>query len=119
MLKRFLKDKSGATAMVFALAAPLVIGGIAFAVELGHWKQKKSKLQDIADNSALAAAQEMAVLGDNANYVFAGKGHAYENGFNFNKGTVSVYSPPVTGEYAGKNGVEVVINNNIFLKPMM
>jgi len=110
MLKRFLKDDEGATALIFAIAMPLFIGGIAFAVELGHWHQKKSKLQDMADNAALAAAHEVMLLGDTANYVFAGKGHALENGHDFNSGTVNVISPPTTGDYAGKNAVEVTVN---------
>ncbi len=110
MLKRFLQDDEGATAMIFALAMPLFIGGIALAVELGHWHQKKSKLQDMADNAALAAAHEVMLLGETANYVFAGKGHALENGHDFNSGSVDVISPPTVGEFAGKNAVEVTVN---------
>lgn len=109
MLKRFLKDKSGATALVFAVAMPVFVGGITLAVELGHWHQKKSKLQDMADNSAVAAAQEIMLLGDGAKFDLAGRGHAFENGFNFRKGNMQIVSPPTEGKYAGKNAVEVTM----------
>ena len=108
MLKRFLKDTSGATAVVFALAMPVFIGGIVFAVELGHWHQETSKLQDITDNAAVAAAQELYLMEADANFEFAGKGHAFENGYDFTQGNITVHSPPISGNYAGKNGVEVV-----------
>lgn len=109
MLKRFLKDKSGAAAMVFSIAAPVFIGGITLAVELGHWHQKKSKLQDMADNSAVAAAQELMLIGEDAKFDLAGRGHAFENGFNFRKGNMQIVSPPTEGKYAGKNAVEVTM----------
>ena len=111
MLKRFLKDEAGATAMIFALAMPVFIGGIVFAVELGHWHQQKSELQDMADTSAIAAAHEIMLLGDSAEYEFAGKGHAFENGFQFGKGNVTVVSPPSNAKYSDrKDLVEVVMD---------
>ncbi len=112
MLKSYLQNDEGATAFVFALTIPLLIGGIALAVELGHWNQKKSKLQDLADVSAKAAAYEIMVLDDKADFELAGRGHAFENGFNYSIGNVIVLSPPVTGKYAGKKGVEVIIQQD-------
>jgi len=111
MLKRFLKEESGATAFVFAIAAPVFIGGITLAVELGHWHQKKSKLQDLADTTVVAAAQEIMLLGDGADFKFAGQGHAYENGFNFNNGNITLINPPAEGKFAGREDmVEVIMN---------
>ena len=110
MLKRFLKDKSGATAMVFALALPVFIGGIVMAVELGHWSQKKSELQEMADTTAIAAAQEIMLIGESADYKLAGRGHAFENGFAYTKGNVNVSSPPFNAKYADRDDlVEVVV----------
>lgn len=111
MLKRFLNDNSGATALVFAIAMPVFVGGIILAVEMGNWHQNKSQLQEMADITAVAAAQEIMLLGDDGDYEYAGKGHAFENGFNFNTGDVVVTNPPTSGKYAGKtNMVEVELN---------
>ncbi len=111
MLKRFLKNESGATAVAFAIAAPVFIGGITLAVELGHWHQKKSKMQDMADHSAVAAAQEIMLIGEKAKYELAGKGHAFENGFKFSPtNNVVVNSPPIGDKYADRDDmVEVVM----------
>ena len=120
MLKNYLNDEEGAAAFVFAIMIPVLIGGISLAVELGHWNQKKSKLQDLADVTAKAAAYEMMVLGQKAyekdngteKYKLAGKGHAFENGFNFSSGVVSVLSPPPAGKYAGRTDmVEVTLTD--------
>lgn len=102
MLKRYLNNEEGSTAAVFALAIPMFIGGIALAVELGHWHQNKSKLQDLADTSAFAAAQEIKILREDAKFEYAGMGHAFENGFDFNNGNVVVTSPPTSGRFAGR-----------------
>ncbi len=80
------------------------------AVELGHWHQKKSKTQDITDMAALAAAYEVMSLKEKANYQTAAEGDAYENGLDFNLANLVVNHPPSSGEYAGKNGVEVILN---------
>lgn len=110
MLRRFLNNDSGATALAFAIAAPVFIGGIIFAVELGHWHQKKSKLQDVADTSAIASAQEIMLLKSNANYEFAGMGHAFENGFDFNRGSMTIKYPPESGDYADREAVQVSVS---------
>ncbi len=111
MLKRYLKNEEGSTAAVFALAIPMFIGGIALAVELGHWHQNKSKLQELADSTAFAAAQEIKILREDAKYEYAGMGHAYENGFDYNNGDVVVISPPLSGRFAGRDdAVEVELN---------
>ena len=112
MLRQYLSDRSGSTTLVFALSIPLFLGGIVMAVEVGHWQQNKSRLQNIADNAAIAAAREVRVLSDDADAQTTAEGDAFENGLNFSKGTLVAHNPPISGKYVGRDGVEVVIEQN-------
>ena len=112
MLRQYFTDEKGATALVFSLAAPVLIGGVIMAVEVGHWHQKQSSLQTIADNAAIAAAREIKTLKEKANVKTTAEGDAFENGFDFSLGTVTAYSPPVSGDFVGKDGVQIMVEQN-------
>jgi hypothetical protein len=58
--RRTAADQQGGAALVFAIVLPAIAVGVAVSVELGFLAMEKSKLQDAADASALAAASEMA-----------------------------------------------------------
>ena len=108
--ERFRRDQSGAVAIAFVLALPLFIGAIAMAVEVGHWRQNNAQLQSAADMAAIAGARELVMTKQGSAIKLASLGEAYENGFDLSKGTYQVFSPPQSGKYAGKSGVEVVLN---------
>jgi Flp pilus assembly protein TadG len=59
-LSRFFGDRSGAVAVIFAVAAPAIVGFTALGVEVGLWYQIHAKLQAIADAAAIAGARELA-----------------------------------------------------------
>ena len=116
-LQKFKSDKSGATAVVFALSLPVFIGAMVMAVEIGYLRQSKAKLQNAADMSAIAGARQI-MIGLNANkqvsdyqdeIYYAAVGDAYENGYEMSDGTIVVNSPPTAGEYAGEVGVEIIV----------
>ena len=110
-------DKSGATAVIFALSVPVFIGAMVMAVEVGHWRQSKAQLQNAADMSAIAGARQIMIGLNNNNAVedyqdeiyFAALGDAYENGFDQFEGGIVVNSPPTSGDYAGQTGVEIIV----------
>jgi Flp pilus assembly protein TadG len=60
-LRDLLRRESGAVALVFGLATPLVIGGALLAVDATALVTTQSHLQSIADATALAGAKELHV----------------------------------------------------------
>ena len=109
LVSEFLVNRDGATAIIFVLTLPIFIGAMAMAVEIGHWRQTQADLQTTADMAAIAGARELMITNSGSDITLAAKGEAFENGFAFSDGTVKVYSPPQTGKYSGKDGVEVVV----------
>ncbi len=112
MLRQFAKDRKGSTTLVFALAIPVFLGGIVMAVEVGHWHQNKSRLQNMADNAAIAAAREIRILADRADAQLTAQGDAFENGFDFSIGKITAHNPPISGNYVGKKGVEIILEQD-------
>jgi Putative Flp pilus-assembly TadE/G-like len=59
MLRRFSAGTSGQIALVFGLAAPLLLGVAGIAVDYATWINQRATLQKAADAAALAAASEL------------------------------------------------------------
>ena len=55
---RIVADTSGASAILFALTLPIVIGGVGLAVDVGLWYQTERRMQSAADTAAFTAAVE-------------------------------------------------------------
>src|SRR4051794_31879084 len=52
----FRRDDAGVAAVLFALAAPLLIGAMGLAAELSYWRFHQRGMQNAADAAAIAAA---------------------------------------------------------------
>jgi hypothetical protein len=53
------RQEAGSAALVFAVAAPLVIGGAAAAVDMAALTNQRTHMQSIADAAALAGAKQL------------------------------------------------------------
>jgi Flp pilus assembly protein TadG len=53
---RFMRDRSGAYAVMFGLMAPVFIGTLALGSETGLWYSTQAKMQGAAESSAISAA---------------------------------------------------------------
>jgi hypothetical protein len=107
---RFMRDRSGAYAVMFGLMAPVFIGTLALGGETGLWYSTHEKMQGAADSSAISAA--VGLIGGNTNYTLQAKATAASNGFvDGSSGTVvTVNNPPKSGPNTGTTGdVEVII----------
>ncbi|MGA2538119.1 MAG: pilus assembly protein TadG-related protein [Terracidiphilus sp.] len=98
------KDESGQAAVLIAtFLGLLALGFIALAVDMGYFFHEKRMVQAAADAAAMAAAEEST--SDSANMLGAAQAVAKLNGFDSgaatNPATVTVHSPPTTGNYAG------------------
>jgi len=64
--KKFVKDEKGAVAVLVAILLTVFIGVTALVVDYGFLAYTRRNLQIAADAAALAGAQEMLILGDEA-----------------------------------------------------
>lgn len=109
---RLARDSRGATAAIFAIAMPLLVGMGALAVDVGIWNVQKRQAQGAADQAAYSAAAS-SKSGNNATNattdaraITAGMGFVH----NANGVTVTVNSPPTSGQFSGQTGYwEVII----------
>ena len=60
VIYRFLKDKCGATAIIFALTLPVSVGFLALGSETALWFYKQRELQKIVDIAAYNGAVELS-----------------------------------------------------------
>jgi Flp pilus assembly protein TadG len=79
LLRRFIKDRSGATAALVALAIIPILGLAGFAIDIGHALQVKSALQASTDAAALAAAYDIRAIGNGGSGDPAAKARLYSS----------------------------------------
>lgn len=103
---RLAADRRGATAAIFAIAMPVLVGMGALAIDVGIWNVQKRQAQGAADQAAFSAAvaakagNTSANAEMNARAITAGMGFVHgENGV-----AVTVTNPPAAGQFAGKSG---------------
>jgi len=121
---RFMRDRSGAYAVMFGLMAPVFIGALALGSETGLWYSTQQKMQGAADSSAISAA--VGLIAGNTNYTLQADATAASDGFvTGSSGTVvTVNNPPKSGPNTGTAGaIEVIIQqpqkllfSSLFLK---
>jgi len=107
---RFRRDESGATLVITAISAPVLIGLAALGTEAGYLYMKHAALQSAAEVSVISAANAITNGAEGtaeANSIAAAMG--YVN--NVAGITVKVNSPAESGAYKGVAGtIEVVID---------
>src|ERR1700761_4085070 len=64
---RKLSDENGQTVVVAALCMVVIIAFLGLAIDVGHFRYEKRRLQNAADAAALAAAMEVRICGGVAN----------------------------------------------------
>jgi Flp pilus assembly protein TadG len=55
-VKRWVRGRRAAVALIFALSTPLLLATTGLAVDVGYWQQQQTSLQSAADSAVLAAA---------------------------------------------------------------
>jgi Flp pilus assembly protein TadG len=111
LVHRFATDCAGAYVIIFALAAPGLIGFAGLASEGGLWLYQHQKLQGAADSAALSAA---TLHGADATATLDTQSKGVAATYGFDTGTagttVTVHTPPATGNYtANTKAVEVIL----------
>jgi Flp pilus assembly protein TadG len=81
----FRRDDAGVAAVLFALAAPLLIGAMGLAAELSYWRFHQRGMQNAADAAAIAAATN-----GGSTYAAEAKAVAAQFGFQDGSGNIAV-----------------------------
>ena len=107
-------DERGNAVILFALAAPVLLGGAGLAVETSFDYLSHSHLQSAADAAAYAAAIESMGGSNAATISAAALQQAGANGWSSGSGSaISVSTPPTSGPNQGvANAVEVRLTQN-------
>lgn len=114
MITRFLRDESGAYALLTALLMPVIIGVVGLGTETGLWYLRHLEMQAAADSAAISAIVAYST-GVTANSNLQTEADAVTATYGFTNGskgtTVTLNMPPQSGAYSSKsNAVEVIIN---------
>lgn len=106
----YLKNQSGAVAIIWALALPMVIAGIGLAVDVGSWYSAKRDLQNATDLAAISAGYDITgSYPSQTTMWYTASNELTRAGFSPADRTLTVNYPPSSGAYAGNsNAVEVI-----------
>src|SRR5690606_26946575 len=101
--------ESGATAVYFGLTAPIWIGGVGLATEVGTWYYHEQQLQSTADAVADSLAGRIGTGADSEELQNIATQLLQNNMFNPAKSTIAVdiNPPPVNGKF--NDGTRVTI----------
>ncbi|QQS12037.1 MAG: VWA domain-containing protein [Rhodospirillales bacterium] len=108
-------EDRGSMMVIGAFALPVMMGGLALAVDTGLWYSEKRKLRQVSDFVSIGAAR---LMGDGQTLQTARTvaiKDAQRNGFVVDANhTLVVNSPPTTGPSAGVAGkVEVIVTSDL------
>ena len=108
--RRFLRNTSGATAVLFAILFPVLVLGMGLGTEAGYQYMSQRKLQHAADVAAHAAGARKRA-GDTDEEIKAAALHiATQSGYLGGADDIIVNMPPKTGQFAGdSDSVEVIL----------
>lgn len=110
-LGRFRRDETGASAVVMAVALPLLAGALFMGVEAGHWRQANAKLQAAADEAAMAAAREFIASSDLSLAQRAADAAAIGNGASL-ASKIVITEGINGGTYDGADGLELSLRQD-------
>ncbi|GGA99043.1 hypothetical protein GCM10011491_29120 [Brucella endophytica] len=114
----FLRDRSGAIAILAALALPVVIGFVALSVEYGHGLLKKVENQRVADVAAYAGALAYNAGNSEPDMVAAARSAAALNGVAPGDVAVALVASP---KDPGSKAVRATVTTRkpLFLAPVL
>ncbi|HXV29445.1 MAG TPA: pilus assembly protein TadG-related protein, partial [Sinorhizobium sp.] len=92
--RAFGADRKGATAIIFAVSLPVLVGGAGLGVEVGYWHLSQRELQTAADLAANAGAVALRGGASDSDVYDVSLREADENGFEPTNGVITVNTPP-------------------------
>ena len=112
-MRDLLSQERGATAVVFALTMPVLVGFLGLGVEAGYWYFKDRQLQTAADLGAHAGVTILRSGGSEDEVTQAATVEAVKHGFDPSEGEITVNTPPTSGTHQDVYSVEVILTRNL------
>jgi Flp pilus assembly protein TadG len=109
----WVKCRKGNVALLFALLAPVAVGGAGLATEVGLWYHRRLELQSAADAAAYAAAVDLRAGAGQDAFTAEALAAAKASGFDDTQGTLTVNWPPTSGTHQTNQAIEVLISENV------
>jgi hypothetical protein len=106
------KSEAGNIAIVSALTMPLVVGFCGLGIETAYWFYKQRVLQGSADVTAYNGAVALRNAETIASIKSQAPTDAGANGWIAPNGTITVNTPPTSGNNQNANSVEVILTEN-------
>ncbi len=104
-LRAYSKDRRGASAIIFAVTLPAMVGLIGLGTEVGYWYMSHRNIQSAADVAAIAGALELRGGASSSNVTYEAGYEAGNNGWDSSLGTATVTFP-------GTRTVQVELTEN-------
>jgi Flp pilus assembly protein TadG len=117
-ISRFLKSSRGNIAIMFALMAPMFVGGLGLGVETGLWYVDQRNAQNASDAAAIAAGADAT----SSNYSNVANAVAAQYGFTNGVNGVTVTASNAASCPAGGNNcysVSITMKQPLYLLPVV
>lgn len=95
----FVRDAGGATAILFSLLLPVLMGALGLGVETGYWYLQQSKLQNVADVSVRAAGLNLRQGGSLSSARQRVLRVLSQSGVDVSKVDINLHHPPISGQF--------------------
>lgn len=112
----FIGNTHGGAVILTTLALPVIMGGLAMAIDIGYWYTAKRQTQQQADTAALGAARALSAGVSSTDQLRAvALNDAIRNGFvNVSPNRFTFNSPPTSGPMAGNTAaIEIIVERKV------
>src|SRR5690348_13559776 len=108
MFSRLRKSEAGNIAVISALVLPALVGLFGLGTDAGYWYFRQRTMQAAADVTAYNATAQLRNGTSAATIISGASSDAVTNGWNSGIGSITVHTPPTSGNHINGNSVEVI-----------
>lgn len=112
VLSRCWRSSQGNVAIISALAMPCLVGFCGMGADVGYWYYRQRVLQGAADIAAFDGAVALSTGASTSSVTYGASSDASSNGWQSANGTITVNTPPKSGNYENAKSVEVILTEN-------
>ncbi|NVJ97066.1 MAG: hypothetical protein HWE25_02875 [Alphaproteobacteria bacterium] len=115
LVRRALGDESAGMLTMSAVMLPAILGFAGLGMDVTGWYMEKRDLQNITDMAAIDAVHSGNNFSDD-DLEGQIQGFLDDRGFDGDSDTLTINSPPASGDYAGRNGFfEIIVERDVTL----
>jgi len=104
---------AGNVSILFGITLPAVVGVCGLGADVGYWYYQERNLQSAADAAAYDGIIALKGGGSTTTITTEATNGATSNGWSSTGGTITVNSPPTSGNYQNAYSVQVTLTQNL------